>query len=116
RACNAFPSGAGPRTKHVRWEKKKKTPPPPPRPAVFFLLFLLGPDGVALASEDDGDDPGLAVDYFNLKRSPDRVSPPPLEKYVDALQHMSLMPQHATRSNRMLAPAAAEPAAPAAAA
>src|SRR5438094_791741 len=28
-------------------------------PAVFFLLFLLGPDRVALASEDDGDDPVL---------------------------------------------------------
>ncbi|HEY2994770.1 MAG TPA: PA14 domain-containing protein [Methylomirabilota bacterium] len=85
-----------------------------PALSVPFVLLVLGLSllafaPAALAQEEEEEDLGAALDYFLLKRSPDRVSPIPVEKYTDALEHMKQMPQHATSTGRTLKPMAADP-------
>ncbi|PYM24036.1 MAG: hypothetical protein DMD78_10370, partial [Candidatus Rokuibacteriota bacterium] len=98
----------------------KRSPIPPALGVLSVVivlgLSLLGSVAPALAQEEDEEDLGAALDYFLLKRAPDRVSPIPVEKYTDAFEHMRQMPQHATSTGRQLNPMAADPQGAAAAA
>jgi len=78
---------------------------------LVLLVLCLAPP-VLGQEEDEGDDPGRAVDFFLFKRSPDGETFP-VDKYVEALEHMKAMPRHVTSSGQTLSPSAAA-AAPAA--
>src|SRR4051794_23472356 len=79
---------------------------------LFAVALALAPAAPADAQEaDGGDDPAAAGEWFIRKRSPDGVSQIPVDKYVDALNHMKGMPRHSTTTRTMAAPAGAAPAA-----
>jgi hypothetical protein len=82
-------------------------------PLVLFAAALaLAPAALAVAQEPDGgDDPAAAGEWFILKRSPDGVSPIPVDKYIDALNHMKGMPRHSTATRTLAPPAAIAPSA-----
>jgi hypothetical protein len=48
------------------------------------------------------DQPAEANDYFWLKRSPDGHSPVPVERYLEAIEHMKRMPQYSTADKAVL--------------
>jgi hypothetical protein len=75
-----------------------------PRSYVQTIQAREGPDNREAEKEHSefGERPDERQRFFLRKRSPDGVSPLPMEKYVKALEHVDQMPQYSTEAGQIL--------------